>query len=106
MRIPGILDEQARAPAQDVRTQHVLDGIEDVLVAHQLRDPGLEQVDLLTLGERVPAVMDALVIFESLPVSRRLSGRQHANGRGESISMKSGNLFRSEQFRHDLARRP
>jgi hypothetical protein len=50
--------------------------------------------------------MGALVILESPPVCRRLKRRQHPQGRDESISMKSGNLFRSEQFRHDLARRP
>jgi hypothetical protein len=43
-RIVGLLDEEIRRPAEEVRAVEVFDRVHDLVVAHEVGEPGEEQV--------------------------------------------------------------
>src|ERR1700761_8488874 len=75
--IARLLDEEAGVPAQDVGTEHVLDGIEYLWMPDHLVDPGKQHMAAMAhLALDRPAAR-SLVIFQLAAEARHLISAQH-----------------------------
>src|SRR6185295_14685971 len=66
-RAARLLREEGAVPAQDVRADDVLDGVEDCRMANEVGQPGQEQVRLDAVDAPQRLAQLALDGFESLP---------------------------------------
>src|SRR5262245_15932351 len=69
-------DEEIRGPAEQVRTQDVLGGIEDAWVMHDLIDPGEKQVRLVPPIALQRSSRFSLVLLQALTVACHLRWRE------------------------------
>src|SRR6266849_7997687 len=100
-RIAGLLDEEARAPAEQVRAEDVLDRVQDARVADQLVEPGEEQMALvpeLAAQRAAPLALDRL---EPRAIAGRLLGREHAEGEVEPVTAVLRHGFGGEGLQAD-----
>src|SRR5690349_18478491 len=81
-----LLDEKARAPDQNVGTNDALDGVEDAGMAHDLIDPGQQQMAFRAQrsGGQPARGLDLL---ELAAIAASLLRRQGANGREISFPL-------------------
>src|SRR2546427_98308 len=89
-RIVRLLDEEARAPAQEVRAEDVLDRVEDARMPHQPIEPREEQMGLVAKLAADGAAALGFVRLEAAAAARRLLPRQHADRNVEPIAMILG----------------
>ena len=74
-----LLDEEIRGPAEQIGPQHILGGIDDPGVVHDLVDPGEEQVRLVPPVALQRSPGRGLVPLEAAAIAGHLSGgkRRH-----------------------------
>lgn len=85
-RVPRFLDEEARAPAEEVGAEEVFHRVEDSRVPDQRVEPREEQVALVPqlAAERAAAL--ALGRLEAGAIAGGLLGREHAGGEVEAVT--------------------
>ncbi len=69
-------------------------------MAGEISRPGLKQIELLSLGKRVPAVMGLLIVLETTAEIRRFAGRKRRDRGDETLIPKGGDLRDAEPLRH------
>src|SRR5437879_10509950 len=83
--IARFLDEEARAPDEQVRPEHVLDRVQDRGVAHEIGQPREEQVRLVAQLAAEPPTVIGLDGLEPPAHCQRLAGGHHANREIEAV---------------------
>ena len=78
-RRPRLLGEEGRAPAQDIRADHVLDSVEDPGMSRQLVGPGKEQVDLVAHVASERAAQRTLLRLQTVAIGARLGRREDSD---------------------------
>src|SRR5262249_28777928 len=76
-----LLDEEAAAPAEDVRADDVLHRVEDARMADQIVEPGEQQMRLLP-QRTGDAARTCLVVLQPAAQARGLGGRDPPQRRG------------------------
>ena len=95
-RVARLLDEEARAPAEQVRAEDVLDRIEDAGIPDQPVEPREQEMALLPeLAAERPAV-GALHRLEPGAIAARLLGREHADRKVEPVATIPGHRLGQE----------
>ncbi len=101
-----LLDEEGGLPAQQVRPQDVLDGIEDARVAHQLVHPGEEKIELLAFAPSDGTALAGFEGFELGPVAGRLLRRHHADREMVAVVLVRTDLIARKDISHRRASLP
>ena len=105
-RIVGLLDEEVRGPAEQIRAVQILDGIDDAVVAHEVAEPREEQVRLVAQRPLERATVFRLERFEPSPDLERFGFRHHAHGKDASVAPELVDLGWGEDLGHGSSFEP
>jgi hypothetical protein len=96
--VARLLDEEACAPHQNIRANEALHGVENVGVAHNLVDPGEQQIAFGTqpAGRQACRRLDGL---EPLPVVLSVLAREHADRREITVLRVLAHILRRQCHR-------
>ena len=100
--IARFLDEEAGIPAQDVRTQQILDRIEDFGVPDHLVDPGEEHMAAMAYLGLDGTAAAGFVILELAAKFGHLAGAQRIDWKMVAAIAVTGDLILAQQSGHDL----
>src|SRR6266481_8807359 len=97
-----LLDEEAGVPAQDVRPEQVLHGIEDFWMPDHLVDPGEQHV--AAMAHLAPDRTSALgfIVLELATKIGHFAGTQYIDREVVATVAIISDLIRAQQFRHSF----
>ncbi len=98
--IARFLDEEAGIPAQDIRTQQILDGIEDFGMPDHLVDPGKEHVAAMAHLGLDRAAAAGFIILELAAKVGHFAGAQRIDRKVVAAVAVGGDLILAQQFWH------
>src|SRR5229473_3418318 len=99
-RVPSFLDKEIRRPAQQFTTVKILDGVDDLRVAHEIGKPREKQMRLVTQITAEWTSSARLELLETLADPGRLGFRHDANRREIAFLLETLDLAGRQELRH------
>src|SRR4051812_1313214 len=100
--IVRLLDEEAGVPAQDIRPEQILDGIEDFRVPDHLVDPGEQHMAAVPHLALDRTAGGSLVVFQPLAKGGHLAFAQEIHRKVIAALAIARDLTLAQQFCHNL----
>ena len=104
-RAPRFLGEEGSIPAENIRAQHVLRGVQHRRMPDQIGEPCEEQMRLDPIHAAQRSAQIALGALELLAILPRLARREHGDGEDIAVARISLDGRRGQALAH-AARRP
>src|ERR1700736_2062809 len=98
--VAGFLDEEAGIPAQDVRSEQVLHGVEDFRMADHLVDPGEEHMAAMAHLGLDRASARRLIVLELTAKIGHFAGAQGVDREVVAAVAKTRDFILAQQFWH------
>ena len=98
--IMGLLDEEAGIPAQDIRPEQILDGIQDFRMADHLVDPGEQHMAAMAYLGLDRAAARGFIILELAAKIGDFAGAQGVDRKMIAALAIAGDLFLVQQSGH------
>src|SRR3954462_14421520 len=99
-RIVRLLDEEAGVPAQDIRTQQILHGIENLRMPDHLVDPGEEHVAAMAHLALDRTTVSGFIILQLLAKTRHLALAERIDRKVAAALAIGLDLAFAQQFCH------
>ena len=81
-----LLDEEVGGPAEQIGAEHILGGVDDLGMMHQLVDPGEQQVRLVPPVSLQGRAGLGLVLFEAAAIVRHLGRPKRRHGKVVAVA--------------------
>ena len=100
--IMGLLDEEAGVPAQDIRSQQILDGVQDRGMADHIVDPREQHVAAVTYLGLDRASACGFILLELAAKAGHFTGAQRIDRKMVAAVAIAGDLLLVQQFGHSI----